>query len=83
MSGSVAIVTGAGAAIGKATALRLAPDFGAIVLAARGGEKLGEVGEQVKAIGAEAAEIAGVMASIVSPAARRMTGTGFAWMAAS
>jgi 3-oxoacyl-[acyl-carrier protein] reductase len=53
MSKSVAIITGASSGIGKATALRLARDFGAIVLAARGGEKLGEVGEQVKAIGAE------------------------------
>jgi 3-oxoacyl-[acyl-carrier protein] reductase len=53
MPDSVAIVTGASSGIGKATALRLARDFGAIVLAARGGEKLGEVGRQVKAIGAE------------------------------
>lgn len=53
MSKSVAIVTGASSGIGKATALRLARDFGAIVLAARSGEKLGDVGEQVKAIGAE------------------------------
>ena len=53
MSKSVAIVTGASSGIGKATALRLARDFGAIVLAARSGEKLGEVGQQVKAIGAE------------------------------
>jgi 3-oxoacyl-[acyl-carrier protein] reductase len=53
MPNSVAIVTGASSGIGKATALRLARDFGAIVLAARGGEKLGEVGQQVKTIGAE------------------------------
>jgi 3-oxoacyl-[acyl-carrier protein] reductase len=53
MPNSVAIVTGASSGIGKATALRLARDFGAIVLAARGGEKLDEVGQQVKAIGAE------------------------------
>jgi 3-oxoacyl-[acyl-carrier protein] reductase len=53
MSNSVAIVTGASSGIGKAPALRLARDFGAIVLAARSGEKLGEVGRQVKAIGAE------------------------------
>jgi 3-oxoacyl-[acyl-carrier protein] reductase len=53
MSESVAIVTGASSGIGKATALRLARDFGAIVLAARGGEQLGEAGKQVKAIGAE------------------------------
>src|SRR6476469_7291357 len=53
MSHSAAIVTGASSGIGKATALRLARDFGAIVLAARSGEKLAEVGQQVKAIGAE------------------------------
>ena len=53
MPNSVAIVTGASSGIGKATAVRLARDFGAIVLAARGGEKLGEVGEAVKAAGAE------------------------------
>ena len=53
MSNSVAIVTGASSGIGRATALRLARDFGAIVLAARSGEKLGEVGRQVKTIGAE------------------------------
>jgi NADP-dependent 3-hydroxy acid dehydrogenase YdfG len=53
MSESVAIVTGASSGIGNATALRLARDFGAIVLAARSGEKLGDVGQQVKTIGAE------------------------------
>jgi 3-oxoacyl-[acyl-carrier protein] reductase len=53
MSKSVAIVTGASSGIGKATAVRLARDFGAIVLAARSGEKLGEVGEQIKTSGAE------------------------------
>jgi len=53
MSNSVAIVTGASSGIGRATALRLAHEFGAIVLVARSEEKLGEVGQQVKAIGAE------------------------------
>jgi 3-oxoacyl-[acyl-carrier protein] reductase len=53
MTGSVAIVTGASSGIGKATALRLARDFGAIVLVARDGERLDEVGKEVKAIGAE------------------------------
>lgn len=54
MSKSVAIVTGASSGIGKATALRLAHEFGAVVIAARGGEKLADVGEQIKAVGAEA-----------------------------
>ncbi len=53
MSKSVAIVTGASSGIGKATALRLARDFGAVVLAARGGEMLNEVAAQVKTIGAK------------------------------
>src|SRR4029077_14439580 len=53
MSQSIAIVTGASSGIGKATALRLARDFGAVVLAARSGEKLGEVGEKGRTIGAE------------------------------
>jgi 3-oxoacyl-[acyl-carrier protein] reductase len=53
MSKSVAIVTGASSGIGKATAVRLARDFGAIILAARGGEKLNEVAQQVKTNGAE------------------------------
>jgi 3-oxoacyl-[acyl-carrier protein] reductase len=53
MSKSAAIVTGASSGIGKATALRLARDFGAIALVARSGEELGRIGEQVKAIGAE------------------------------
>ncbi|HEY4141065.1 MAG TPA: SDR family oxidoreductase [Pseudolabrys sp.] len=53
MSKSVAIVTGASSGIGNATALRLARDFGAVVLVARSGEKLSEVGQQVKATGAE------------------------------
>ncbi len=53
MSKSVAIVTGASAGIGNAAALRLAHDFGAIVLAARNAEKLAEVARQVETIGAE------------------------------
>jgi 3-oxoacyl-[acyl-carrier protein] reductase len=53
MSKSVAIVTGASSGIGSATALRLARDFEAVVLVARSGEKLTEVGHQVRAIGAE------------------------------
>jgi 3-oxoacyl-[acyl-carrier protein] reductase len=53
MTNSVAIVTGASSGIGKATALRLARDFSAMVLAARGGEKLTQVADQVKALGAE------------------------------
>ena len=53
MSESVAIVTGASSGIGRATALRLAQDFGAVVIVARSGEKLREVGEAIKAAGAD------------------------------
>jgi 3-oxoacyl-[acyl-carrier protein] reductase len=53
MPESVAIVTGASQGIGRATALRLAKDFAAVVLAARSGEALKEVAEAVKSIGAE------------------------------
>ncbi|TCR62501.1 SDR family oxidoreductase [Bosea sp. BK604] len=54
MTTSVAIVTGASSGIGKATALRLARDFSAVVLASRSGETLDRVAEEVKAAGAEA-----------------------------
>ena len=53
MTTSVAIVTGASSGIGRATAVRLARDFGAIVIAARSAEKLDEVGHEIKAAGAE------------------------------
>jgi len=47
MTKSVAIVTGASSGIGKATALRLARDFAAVVLVARSGGKLTEVAQQI------------------------------------
>jgi 3-oxoacyl-[acyl-carrier protein] reductase len=50
---TVAIVTGASSGIGRATAQRLAQDFSAVVLAARGGESLAKVGDAVKAAGTE------------------------------
>jgi 3-oxoacyl-[acyl-carrier protein] reductase len=52
MSESVAIVTGSSSGIGKATAIRLARDFSAIVLAARGTDELAKVSHEVKANGA-------------------------------
>ncbi|MGY4474283.1 SDR family oxidoreductase [Bradyrhizobium sp. USDA 3364] len=51
MTRSVAIVTGASSGIGRATALRLARDFSAIVLVARSGEKLHEAGREIEAGG--------------------------------
>lgn len=50
---SVAIVTGASQGIGRSTAIRLARDFSAIVLAARNADALKEVANNVKAAGAE------------------------------
>jgi 3-oxoacyl-[acyl-carrier protein] reductase len=50
---SVAIVTGASQGIGQATALRLARDFSAIVLAARNESELQETASAVRLAGAE------------------------------
>ena len=50
---SVAIVTGASQGIGRSTAIRLARDFSAVVLAARNGQALDEVAEAVRTTGAE------------------------------
>jgi 3-oxoacyl-[acyl-carrier protein] reductase len=54
MSKSVAIVTGASQGIGQATAIRLARDFSALVLAARNRANLEQTAEVVQAAGAEA-----------------------------
>jgi 3-oxoacyl-[acyl-carrier protein] reductase len=50
---SVAIVTGASQGIGRATALRLARDFSAVVLAARNQDELQKTSDVVNAAGAE------------------------------
>src|ERR1700677_4607448 len=50
---SVAIITGASQGIGRATAIRLARDFSAIVLAARNADALKEVACLVKTAGSE------------------------------
>jgi 3-oxoacyl-[acyl-carrier protein] reductase len=53
MKNSIAIVTGASAGIGAATAIRLAKDFSGVVLVARREEELKITAEAVKAAGAE------------------------------
>lgn len=53
MKNSVAIVTGASQGIGRSTAIRLARDFSAVVLAARNAKALEEVADTVKKAGAE------------------------------
>jgi 3-oxoacyl-[acyl-carrier protein] reductase len=53
MKNAVAIVTGASQGIGRSTAIRLARDFSAVVLAARNAKALDEVAAAVKAAGAE------------------------------
>ena len=53
MKNSVAIVTGASQGIGRSTAIRLARDFSAVVLAARNAKELEEVAAAVRKIGAE------------------------------
>ena len=50
---SVAIVTGASQGIGRATAIRLARDFHAVVLAARQEDELQNTADAVKSLGAE------------------------------
>ena len=54
MDDRVAIVTGASQGIGRATAIRLARDFAAVVLVARSEEKLRETEREVVAAGARA-----------------------------
>ena len=58
MKNSVAIVTGASQGIGRSTAIRLARDFSAVVLAARKAKELEEVAAAVQEAGAEPLSLA-------------------------
>ena len=58
MKNSVAIVTGASQGIGRSTAIRLARDFSAVVLAARNAKELDEVAAVVQKAGAEPLSLA-------------------------
>jgi 3-oxoacyl-[acyl-carrier protein] reductase len=55
---SVAIITGASQGIGRATAIRLARDFSAIVLVARDKDNLETTAAEVRSLGAEATAFA-------------------------
>jgi 3-oxoacyl-[acyl-carrier protein] reductase len=58
MKNSVAVVTGASQGIGEATAVRLARDFGRLVLVARNEEKLHATAAKVNAAGAQSLVLA-------------------------
>ena len=58
MKNSVTIVTGASQGIGRATAIRLANGFGAVVLIARNEDALAEVAQAIRDAGAEPFSIA-------------------------
>ena len=80
---SIAIVTGASQGIGRATSIRLARDFSAIVLAARNARSQLTVEEATDRFPVQVGigrygqpeEIAEILGFMVSPAARWMTGT--------
>jgi 3-oxoacyl-[acyl-carrier protein] reductase len=67
MNKPVAIVTGASQGIGRSTAIRLAKDFGAVVLVARNGDALVEVANAVREAGAEPLDIMVDLSRVESP----------------
>jgi 3-oxoacyl-[acyl-carrier protein] reductase len=58
MNTQVAIVTGASKGIGKATAIRLAKDFSAVIVVARNSDALASTAAEVEAVGAHAHPVA-------------------------
>lgn len=76
MSNRIAIVTGASQGIGRATAIRLARDFDAIVLVARSEEKLRETEHEVRGAGADALVVPADLSELgaASEVVRRTTG---------
>lgn len=67
MKDSVAIVTGASQGIGRSTAIRLARDFSAVVLAARNAKALEEVATAVQTAGAEPLPLAADLSQVEAP----------------
>ena len=53
MQGRMALVTGAGSGLGRATAIRLAEEGAAVAILSRTREELEEVARQIEALGAE------------------------------
>ena len=66
---SVAIVTGASQGIGRATAIRLAKDFSAVVLVARNEDAIEDTADAVRSAGAEPLKIALDLSRAESPEA--------------
>lgn len=74
---TVALVTGASAGIGEATARRLARDGYSVVLSARRQERLEEIAEEIRSEGGEALVIAGDITS--SRFCRQVVSEAAAW----
>ena len=68
MKNSVAIVTGASQGIGRCTAIRLAHDFSAVVLAARNAKALEEVAAEVQQAGSGISSVHTPHSATVLPA---------------
>lgn len=67
MKNPVAIVTGASQGIGRSTAIRLAKDFGVVVLVSRNAAALAEVSDAVREAGAEPRNVALDLSKVESP----------------